>query len=219
MVRDAALKTGLTRTRHLEEDVIDRMVEDEALGPKVVKAVDKARKPPIVRFVLARLRGVSISAMDKMRFASIWTPGHTTLSKAHKWFEEWVEHNWCPTGTTPCTGTTRSPEEQQAAVDEEAARGGAPDTQGEDEEVEAEADRAMAEEAEREPTQEEAKEATAESFAKQALELRSRALPRRDVDRRGWATPRARHRADAPGLGIRQEAAASAPRSRPSSTR
>jgi len=193
MVRDAALKTGLTRTRHLEEDVIDRMVEDEALGPKVVKAVDKARKPPIVRFVLARLRGVSISAMDKMRFASM--------------------------GTTPCTGTTRSPEEQQAAVDEEAARGGAPDTQGEDEEVEAEADRAMAEEAERGPTQEEAKEATAESFAKQALELRSRALPRRDVDRRGWATPRARHRADAPGLGLRQEAAASAPRSRPSSTR
>ena len=41
------------------------------------------------------MSGVTIAAMDKLRFASIWTPGHGTMAKAMKDMEAKLEHVWC----------------------------------------------------------------------------------------------------------------------------
>jgi len=151
------------------------MLEHETLGPRIIKAVDKKRRPPIIRFVLARLRGVSVSAMDKLRFAAVWMPGHSTLSKAYQAFEAWVDEQWCPSGYTTAARTAQTEQEQQADVD---ANVGADEEV--DEEMEREADRVMREEAERAPTAEEVREATAESFTAQALAALRTTYPGRD---------------------------------------
>ena len=52
------------------------MLDDDDLRGFIEKKLDAKRRPAIAAFVNARLSGVSISAMEKLRFASIWTPGH-----------------------------------------------------------------------------------------------------------------------------------------------
>ena len=91
MIRCASCKTGLVR-RHvlLSDDIIDQLLDDAQINRIVTKNLDKRRRPPIARFRHARLDGVTVSNMDKLRFASIWTPGHTTLSKDIKQWEQWL---------------------------------------------------------------------------------------------------------------------------------
>jgi len=53
----AALPTGIRRSNvHVDADILQRLAEDPRLGPKVAKAVDAARKPPISRFRFACIR-------------------------------------------------------------------------------------------------------------------------------------------------------------------
>jgi len=48
---------------------------------RAAKELDKRRKPPIARFRTARLEGVTIAAIDKLRFSSIWDENDDELDE------------------------------------------------------------------------------------------------------------------------------------------
>lgn len=60
--------------RWFHPDTVKLILDDPDLYKCFQKEMDKRRRPPIAAFVSARLSGVSISAMDKLRFSTIWTP-------------------------------------------------------------------------------------------------------------------------------------------------
>jgi len=73
MIKAAACGGTGMRKRNIfvSRDVISVMLDDPDLCSKITKELDKRRRPPIARFRLARLEGVGIAAMDKLRFATI----------------------------------------------------------------------------------------------------------------------------------------------------
>ena len=101
--------------RWFHPDTVKLILDDPDLYKCFQKEMDKRRRPPIAAFVSARLSGVSISAMDKLRFSTIWTPGHTTLANAVREMERSIQSDWCPSGPVASWGTTRTEQEQRAA--------------------------------------------------------------------------------------------------------
>lgn len=133
LVRRAVKKTGTwTKNCFLRREVIPQLLDDPDVFKVIRKEIDKRRKPEICRFMVAHLTGVTYSAMDKMRFAMPWCPGHSTLSREIKRLEMHIEASWCPSGPTACHGTTRTAT-QQAEAAAEAAQAGA-SAEGEEEE-------------------------------------------------------------------------------------
>ena len=132
MLVSAVKKTGRhKRNIFFKSDVVGQVLDDPALFKAFGKAIDMRRKPPISQFVIATLTGVTYTAMDKMRFATAWCPGHSTLLCEIKRLEAHIEATWCPSGPTAAHGTTRTAAEQAAAA-AEAARVAASDGAGED---------------------------------------------------------------------------------------
>ena len=174
MISAAAAKTGLARVRHLSQDVVMRLLDNAALAKRIMKDVDARRRPEAVRFVLANLRGCSTTAMDALRFATTWTPGHSTFSKLKKELEERVLNIWCPCGFDAGEGTTLDEEAQRAQVEVEEEQ---PEERAE--ELERELDEVMRGAATAEPTHEDLREASAESFTSQGLELLRTTYPGR----------------------------------------
>ena len=172
MMKSAVLPSRLPkRLRLLAADVIKVILDDSDLCKVVTRELNARRKPPIAKFRFAHLSGVTTSAMDKLRFASNWTPGHSTLAKDIKNYEAHMEEVWCPSGPSASHGTTRTEAEQRAdgaaGVAEAAAA-----VAGEDQEggpTEAEIDEMMHDVAE--PTAREQAEATAHDLEQQALQL------------------------------------------------
>ena len=83
MVKAAVCHTNAWRSHiFLSADVLKLMADDPDLRKQMCKEVDKWRKPPIAAFVHAKITGVTFDGMDKLRFATIWTPGHSTLANA-----------------------------------------------------------------------------------------------------------------------------------------
>ena len=114
MLKIATCKTGARKKNiFVTKDVIKLILDDPMLYDMFRKEVDARRMPTIAAFVNARLSGVSIAAMDKLRFATIWTPGHSTLAKAVKEMEKHISTTWCPNGPVASWGTTRTAEEQR----------------------------------------------------------------------------------------------------------
>jgi hypothetical protein len=177
MVRAAVLKTGLVaRHVYLAKDVISRMYDDEDLAKVMSKEADKRRKPSVVQFVLANLRGTSTSAMDALRFAAMWIPGHSTFSAACKAFESNVVNNWCPCGPRAQRGTVLSPEQQRATAE---AAENAPAAEDEEDALREEAERVIQEEADREPTHRDGASTTSSSSVASAARSRWRRARRR----------------------------------------
>ena len=115
MLRCALVRTKTLRKYvFLQNDVHKQILDDPELFAAFRKEMDKRRKPALSAFITARLTGVTIKGMDSLRFATIWTPGHGTLSAAMKDLENNLEANWCPSGPKTCWGTTRTEEEQRA---------------------------------------------------------------------------------------------------------
>ena len=111
MLKVATCKTGSWKKNiFLTKDVIKLILDDPDMYAMFRKEVDARRMPTVAAFVNARLSGVTISAMDKLRFATIWTPGHTTLAKAVKHMEKHISTTWCPNGPVASWGTTRTAE-------------------------------------------------------------------------------------------------------------
>ena len=126
----------------LAGNIIDLILDDQELKPKFARNLEKRRRPPISRFAAAHFTGVPISAIDKMRFASSWTPGHRTYYKFMKEWEKTMDTCWCPSGPKHSTGTTQSAFQQSVEVAH------APDefeneVEVDEEERQAEADAAM----------------------------------------------------------------------------
>jgi len=169
LIDQATRGTGQRRAMIvLAADVIDRIIEHQHVGPRVVKASDKKRRPPIARWIYARVTGLTSTAMDKVRFAAIWVPGHTTMSKAMKDWEKWLEDVWCPSGPTASPGTTQTEEEQAAGVG--TGREQADDLDADDgEDLDAEAERMMEDVARNPPTVAEEAEATADATAESLM--------------------------------------------------
>ena len=142
----------------------------------VARELDKRRKPPIAKFRYAHLTGVTISAMDKLRFASTWTPGHSTLLNDLRKYENHLESVWCPLGPVPSHGTTRSEAEQRRDGGE--GTDGAAEAAAEEEEdcapTEAEVAEAMAADG---PTPRDEEEATACDLEQQGLRLLAEEFP------------------------------------------
>ena len=131
MLVSVVKKTGRHKKNiFFKPDVIGQILDDPALFKSFGKELDKRRKPPISQFVIAHLTGVTYTAMDKMRFATAWCPGHSTLLCEIKRLEAHIEATWCPSGKTAAHGTTRTAAEQAAAATE-AAREAASDGTGE----------------------------------------------------------------------------------------
>ena len=108
----------------LSSDVHKMLLDDPDLFEVFRKEMDKRRKPPVAAFVNAKLSGVTFAGMDKLRFATIWTPGHSTLAKAIRQQESAIEQHWCPSGPKPSRGTTRTAAEQAATAEQAAAAAG-----------------------------------------------------------------------------------------------
>ena len=177
MVRSAVCKSTLPkRHRYLHADVIKRLLDDADVHKVVARELDKRRKPPIAKFRYAHLTGVTISAMDKLRFASTWTPGHSTLLNDLRKYENHLESVWCPLGPVPSHGTTRSEAEQRR--DGAEGTDGAAEAAAEEEEdcapTEAEVAEAMAADG---PTPRDEEEATACDLEQQGLRLLAEEFP------------------------------------------
>ena len=131
MLLSVVKKTGTHKKNiFFKSDIVGQVLDDPALFKAFGKEIDKRRKPPISQFVIAHLTGVTYTAMDKLRFATAWCPGHSTLLGEIKRLEAHIEATWCPSGPTAGHGTTRTAAEQAAAA-AEAARGAARDGTGE----------------------------------------------------------------------------------------
>ena len=117
MLKSAVCATGTPkRNIHFDKTAIKLICDDEELSKKFIKELDKRRKPKMAQFRNAQFSGVSISAMDQMRFASIGTPGHSTMAAYQKQWEEALEQHWCPSGPDAWAwATTLSEDEQRAA--------------------------------------------------------------------------------------------------------
>ena len=96
---------------YISSTFIALLLDDVDLCKTIAKELDKRRRPPIARFRHARLDGVTVAAMDKLRFASIWTPGHSTLSKEVQKWEEHLEKHWCKCTAKATNGTRRTVEQ------------------------------------------------------------------------------------------------------------
>jgi ribosomal protein S18 acetylase RimI-like enzyme len=151
----------------LDEGCYQAHPDDPMLYAMFRKEVDARRMPTIAAFVNARLSGVSIAAMDKLRFATIWTPGHSTLAKAVKEMEKHISTTWCPNGPVASWGTTRTAEEQRRTRTADVPMD-VEDEDAEDEEDAADLDREV-DEAMRAPPDE--REAQAVSLEEQGLAL------------------------------------------------
>lgn len=173
----------LAKNKYLSPDVHKRILDDPVLYEVFRKEIDARRKPELAAFVRAKLSGVTFSAMDKLRFSTTWTPGHSTLCTGMKEIEKKLERQWCPSGPTASHGTTRTASQQMQ--DDEAEL----EKEEVDEELEADVDRAMDEAArsadpedltprdDTEPAAEQAAEATALSLQDQALKLLQTEFP------------------------------------------
>ena len=185
MIRCACCKTGLVR-RHvlLQRDVISVMLDDSDVCRKITKELDRRRRPPIARFRHARLDGVTVSNMDKLRFASIWTPGHTTLSKDIKDWEEWLATHWVRCSAHASRGTTRTVEQQLA---DERARADTMEDEDEAEEAELDAEVEREMEAAAEDIQSDAEDDTPQRLDDQGLALLRAQYPARDDHLDMWS--------------------------------
>jgi len=177
MVKSAVCKSKLPkRLRYLRADVVKQLLDDADVYKVVARELDKRRKPPIAKFRYAHLTGVTISAMDKLRFASTWTPGHSTLLNDLRKYEHHLEAVWCPLGPVPSHGTTRSEAEQRAdgADGADGAERGADDEEDDCAPTEAEVAEAMAGDG---PTPRDEEEATAYDLEQQGLRLLAEEFP------------------------------------------
>ena len=173
VIRPTCAASGLpARHIHLARTFISNMFDDPAVGKALEKEYEKRKRPRIARFVLAKVSLVTFAAMDALRFASPWIPGHTTLCKAGAAFQERILKTWCPCGPKADGRTRQTRAEQQAAAFADANNEEEPD-----DDIIEEAERAMADEAVREPTARETQEVTAESFAAQGMDLLQKAYP------------------------------------------
>jgi hypothetical protein len=168
MVKSAVCKTGLVKRHiYLAKDVVKCMCDDEPLRKVLTKELDARRKPKMAQFRKAQFSGVSISSMDQLRFASLWTPGHGTFAKAQKEWEDLLAGQYCPSGPDAWAwATTRTEAEQRAT-------GNAPEDieeeeDDEDEDVDGE---------EETPSMRDQEEKVAASMELQALDLLAKEFP------------------------------------------
>ena len=56
------------------------MYDNADISKAIYREGDLCRRPPLARYLLATLRGVLTTAMDALRFAAHYMPGHSTLS-------------------------------------------------------------------------------------------------------------------------------------------
>ena len=168
---------ALNRYQQLPSDMIEMMFDDDELGRALYKEGDKRRRPPMARYVLTRFQGLTVKAMDLVRFATHYMPGHSTSSAATRDFEMQLSKR-CPSGPKASKGTRMDEEQQRQAA--AAAEEHENDNDDDDDDLEAEADQAVGEEAQREPTQEEAREASADEFTRQALKILHKEYPNHD---------------------------------------
>ena len=134
LFRRSVKKTGAHKKNcFLKENAVDQLLDEPDVYPVIRKKIDLLRKPKISQFMVAHLTGVTYSAMDKMRFAMHWCPGHSTMARHIKALEHRIETAWCPSGPIACHGTTRTAA-QQAEDAAEAAQAGA-NAEGEEDNV------------------------------------------------------------------------------------
>ena len=111
-------KTRVRRSRvFFPNDLHKQILDDDDLFDLFMKESDARRRPAVSAFIHAKLSGVTIAGMDKLRFATLWMPGHVTLAREVREMEEAIEKNWCPSGTVASWGTTRTAEEQARAAE------------------------------------------------------------------------------------------------------
>jgi len=150
------------------------MCDDEALRKVLTKEIDGRRRPKMAQFRNALFSGTSIAAVDRLRFASIWTPGHGTMAKAQKEWEELLGSNYCPNGPDAWAwATTRTEAEQRAT-------GNAPvdqEDEDEDEEEEEVEEGQQDDDVATPKTARELEEEVAASMEPQAIELLSEEFP------------------------------------------
>ena len=187
MIRASCTKSGLVK-RHvlLSADVISLLLDDVDVCRKITKELDKRRRPPIARFRNARLDGVTVASMDKLRFATIWTPGHSTLSNEIKRWEAHLAKHWCRCSAKPSRGTTRTAAQQAEAAEAEAHLPTDEDQEEEEDVAEAEVDAAMDEDRDGDA---DATDDRAAQLQEQGLDLLAAEYPDHDATQRldQWA--------------------------------
>jgi hypothetical protein len=186
------LMAGKFRRKHkVLDDACNAILDEPALRKHIVKRIDQDRKPPIRRFRWAKLR-TTIAAMDGLRFAMPWCPGHASMLKDKILYLLGIETNWCPSSPDAKAWlTSRTADEQRAAAEEEAARAAdvaasaspVADEDADPEEeaaVQAEAEAAVAEAARTEATRTDSShtlDSGADNFEKEALDLLALEFP------------------------------------------
>ena len=103
----------------LGDDPISTICDDPILAAKFEKELSKRRCPRVAQFAFAKVERLTYAAMDRLRFAMPWCPGHGTLAKWFKKFEEGFTKNWVPNGPVAGVGGCTARTEQQQAEDAE----------------------------------------------------------------------------------------------------
>lgn len=92
------------------------MAADPAILKLMSRIVDAARRPPIAKFRFAKVMRLTNAAMDRLRFAMPWCPGHATMANDRKAFFRMFDRVWCPSGPLHGVGVAASEAEQEAAA-------------------------------------------------------------------------------------------------------
>ena len=119
MIRSAVCRTGLVRRHvYLKDDVLRMLVDDPLLRKSLTRDIDARRRPRLASFQAARFSGTTYASIDRLRFAMIYAPGHSTMVNADKEWERMLKRRFCPSGpTADAWWTTRTDAEQQASAD------------------------------------------------------------------------------------------------------
>jgi len=119
MMQQTLLKTGIWgRSKPLEKSIIKQIIEIDSLAKAFKREYDKQHRQPVARFRHAVDSGVTISALNKLRFAAD-IPSIRNLYKERKEHRMHVDTVWCPSGPELVRGTTRTfAEQEQGARDE-----------------------------------------------------------------------------------------------------
>lgn len=133
MIRHSTFCTGLVRRhRYLPAGFLGALVDDAEIRAKLARDIDQRRRPKLSAFQAARFSGVTFGSIDKLRFAMNRAPGHSTMIKADREWEETLGKSFCASGPhADAWWSTRTEAEQQAEA--ENARSSGLDAEDEDE--------------------------------------------------------------------------------------
>ncbi len=119
MMIHAVLKTHVWgKNIFLEKSIVAQIVEHEQLGRIFKREWDKQHRQPVARFCHAVDSGVTISALNKLRFAAN-IPSMKNLYAERRAHRKHIEGQWCPSSAELVRGTTRTCEEQQEQAQQE----------------------------------------------------------------------------------------------------